>query len=225
MSYQGKWWKAWTTALTDPDLENLELHQWARWVRLGLFIKAHGNDGKMTISYPARSLQNTLRTNSYEELIGVLQMLPSYKLLEASQTASHQASQLAEGLPISYLLVCKNWNKYQGDFSVHRTRKWRQNKSVTDSVTGDGKSDGLRREEKRGDVTPTSTLYSRRSAPPPAVGAAGVAPRETAGLAPPSPPEPSLAEIHAMRVKAIGCRNVDCEFCRQKRKINDKDTV
>lgn len=157
MSDQGKWFKLWGASLTDPSLENLELHQWARWARLGVFIKVHGTDGKLVIEPPARSLQNALRTSTYEELILIISNLPSFAMLEMSHKASPIASQDVIKESKSYMLTCKNWNKYQGDFSIERTKKWREKNSVTDSVTRDGKSDGLRREEKRRDVKSTST--------------------------------------------------------------------
>lgn len=186
MSDQGKWAKLWTTVLADPELENLELHQWARWVRLLIFIKAHGTDGKLMITKPCRSLQNTLRMSSFEELISLILVLPSFKLLDTWQEndpstgqfitvganaprtvanldgkkslplASHTALQETEERLKRYMLVVKNWNKYQGDFSVERVRKHRAKNSVTGSVTGNGESNGLRREEKRRDVTSTS---------------------------------------------------------------------
>lgn len=160
MSDQGKWAKLWTTVLADPELENLELHQWARWVRLLIFIKAHGTDGKLMITEPCRSLQNTLRMSSFEELVALLLVLPSYTLKDATteslQTASHIALQDAQIRLKRYMLTVKNWNKYQGDFSVERVRKHRAKHSVTGSVTSNGESNGLRREEKRRDVTSTS---------------------------------------------------------------------
>lgn len=71
------------------------------------------------------------------------------------------------------MIVVRNWNKYQGDFSVERTKKWREKKSVTRSVTSNGESDGLRREEKRRDLTSTSLSSSK---PPSADARSGASP-------------------------------------------------
>lgn len=196
MSDQGKWAKLWISVLADPDLENLELHQWARWVRLIIFMKAHGTNGKLSFSPPFRALQNVIRVASFEELIKVIINLPNFTVLQPSHITSRQPSHEE---PSRYMLSCRNWYKFQGDMSGERMQKLRKKQTVTSSVTSDGKSDGLRREEKRRDVkststsTPSARSASRLGATPPRLPAAQEKPRNDQGL---SEEEMAQAEQH-----------------------------
>lgn len=145
MADQGKWFKLWVNALTDPTLEELDTEQWFRWVRLGVFIKAHGEAGELTFSSPGRALQNLLRVDNLLDMIKCIKKLPGY-VIEENVTATSQTPSLGSVTESSlYTVKCQNWHKYQGDMSVKRTRKWRAKRTVT----SDGKSDDLRGEEKR----------------------------------------------------------------------------
>lgn len=159
MSDQGKWAKIWISTLANPELENLELHEWARWVRLIVFMKAHGTNGKLAFDPPFRALQNVLRVDSWDTLCEVVRHCPGFTLFEPSQSALHQPSQHKEH---RHMIVCRNWYKYQGDFSRERMRKLRQKPTVTLPVTHSSQSDGLRGEEKRR-ITSTSTSTPRTS--------------------------------------------------------------
>lgn len=150
------WCKFWTSCLSDPDLEELELHQWARWARLIVFLRGHGENGKMRIEPPARALQNCLRVQSYGDLIAVIKLFKNVTLTpllhpplgvtdkEPLHEPLHETKQ-------SYFVSCKNWYKYQGESSKERVRKWRQKNTVTKSVS----SNAL--DKSRLDVTSTST--------------------------------------------------------------------
>jgi hypothetical protein len=179
VSDQGKWAKIWISTLANPDLENLELHNWARWVRLILFMKAHGTNGKLSFSPPFRALQNVMRVATFEELIALITNLPNFKVLQPLPNASHTPLQEDSG---KYMLTCRNWFKFQGDMSTERVKKFRQKQSVTSTVTSNGESNGLRREEKRR-ITSTSTSLdstsTSRSRPAPLPGASAT--RETDG--------------------------------------------
>lgn len=147
MADQGKWFKLWVNALTDPTLEELDTEQWFRWVRLGVFIKAHGEAGELTFASPGRALQNLLRIDNFLDMIKCINKLPGYVIEENVTPASPAPSLNSIIIPSQFKIKCKNWHKYQGDFSVKRTRKWR----AKSAVTGDGKSDDPRGEEKRGE--------------------------------------------------------------------------
>lgn len=142
------WCKFWHSCLSDPDLEELELHQWARWARLIIFVRGHGDNGKLHLEPPARALQNTLRVPSYSELIKVICMFKNVSLAVTRQDTLLDT----KNEPLhAYFMTVKNWYKYQGDDSKERVRKWRVTKSVTRSV----KSNAL--EKSRVDLTSTST--------------------------------------------------------------------
>ncbi len=176
MSDQGKWAKLWVSILSDPELENLELHQWARWVRILIFIKGHGTNGKVVFKAPFRALQNVLRVQSFDELKAIVSSLPNYTIMsalhETVETPLHDKDDGSE----KFMLVCRNWTKYQGDISTDRVKKYRAKSSVSKDVTSNGKCNGLRREEKRRDVKSTSTSTPRASRSPAL--AAGGATRE-----------------------------------------------
>lgn len=159
MSDQGKWAKIWVSVLANPDLENLELHEWARWVRLIVFMKAHGTNGKLSFKPPFRALQNVLRVETFKDLKEVIINLPNFKWLEPLHNASHTPLHDDIG---KHMLTCRNWFKFQGDMSTERVKKFRQRSTVSSTVPSNGKCNGLRREEKRR-ITSTSTSPALRS--------------------------------------------------------------
>jgi len=147
MADQGKWYKLWCSALDDQDLENLSLENWARWVRLGAYIKKHGKGGRLIFKSPATALQNIFRVTSFDGLINIIKVLPNYALniqleggkethLEGKIPSSHLPS-LVTNANVTYKIKCHNWYKYQGDMSVDRMRKHRAKNSshVTPNVT------------------------------------------------------------------------------------------
>lgn len=160
MSDQGKWAKIWVSTLANPKLENLELHEWARWVRLILFMKAHGTNGKLVFDPPFRALQTVMRADSWDTLLEFVRHCPGFTLFEPLQSPLHQPSQHKDD---RWMIVCKNWYKYQGDFSRERVSKWRKKQTVTPTVTSLSQSNGLRREEKRR-ITSTSTSPTSQTA-------------------------------------------------------------
>lgn len=164
MSDQGKWFKLWESVLDDPSLCDLSHEDWARWVRLGVFIKKHGEAGELLIKAPALMLQSILWVRSFEEVLGVVKRLPGYVIEDTIMAPLHvqlraNEEMTSQTLPtplhvtiasVTYKIKSKNWHKYQGDFSVLRVRKFRERKAlhVTANVTAQEERRG---EEKRGD--------------------------------------------------------------------------
>lgn len=151
MSDQGKWFKLWASALDDPDLENLSLENWARWARLGVYIKKHGMNGKLRIRKPANALLSLLRCATFSQLEETLRAFPNY-LLEGSENS------------VTFTVTCKNWSKYQRDFSGDRVKRFRA-KSVTvpetPHVTRQEEKRSRREvEEIRRDITPSFDFES-----------------------------------------------------------------
>jgi hypothetical protein len=168
---QGKWFKLWESALDDQELENLSIHQWFCWARLGTYVKKHGKDGELVIKAPATALQNLLRLGDFEAVINVIKMLPGYVLengalmgrpLCAPRGAEESPSETANvtNASVSLKIKCTNWLKYQGDFSTERVRKHRRHETVNVTVQEERRGDV---EEKRGDVSPQPPMPSANS--------------------------------------------------------------
>lgn len=110
MADQGRWWKLWCSALSDPDLENLSLEDWARYCRFGAYVKEHGNNGVVMLSEPGTAVRNLFRLSSLTDVINTIRKFPNFTVT---------------GETIAIVTV-SNWQKYQGDNSADRTRAWRQ---------------------------------------------------------------------------------------------------
>lgn len=138
MADQRPWWKLWVSALEDPDLKALSLENWARWARLGAFVKMHGECGSVRVPFDGRSLRECMRISDVRggergwlSLLSVVRMLPGVTLI----VEGHARQQVA-------IIIFRNWKKYQDDNSAERTRKWRAKQRVGDGTAshGDGKS-------------------------------------------------------------------------------------
>lgn len=151
MADQGKWFKLWCSSLHDEALENLSLEDWARWARLGAYIKEHGKDGKIRFSPPYRALLNLFRVPTFETANGVLQLFPNCTLGERNLTVSPETS-----TSVSLEVEFTNWHKFQGDFSSARVRKFRDKKRHSETIQEEKRS---RRDKKRREVfTPPTPL-------------------------------------------------------------------
>ena len=129
MADQGRWFKLWLTAEDDPDLGNLSLENFARWCKLGMYIKAHGTEGTLKVNAPAMPLQHKFRCNSFENVCEILKHFPNCAVTTDVTSVT---------------VTWQNWKKYQGDNSSERVARFRSR--VTVDVTPK-----KRREEKRRD--------------------------------------------------------------------------
>lgn len=148
MADQGRWFKLWCAALDDAHLENLELDDWARWVRLGTYIKRHGKEGKIIFSSPGRALTNLFRVPDFDAAITIIKRFPSCTLGERSSTVSTVTNET-----VSYEIEYLNWFKYQGDFSSDRVRKFRDKKRHHETAQEERRGEETRgeKEETRGE--------------------------------------------------------------------------
>lgn len=131
----------WGSALTDPDLENLSLEDWARWVRLGVYIKAHGKDGEIRFLDPYSGLLRLFQMGSVSDAIMTIKKFPHCTLGERSFTVSPGTNET-----VTLEIKFDNWFKYQGDFSSDRVRKFRDKKRHSETLQEEKRR---RREEKR----------------------------------------------------------------------------
>lgn len=127
MADQGVWFKLWLSADDDPDIGNLSLEDFARWCKLGMYIKKHGTGGAVDLKPPCIPLQQKFRVQSFDDVLHVISMFPNCAVTGVTNPT----------------VTWGNWHKYQGDNSVDRVRKFRQR------VTAKKRRDEIRRDEKR----------------------------------------------------------------------------
>jgi len=135
---QGRWFKLWISALSDPHLDNLAVADFGRWAKMGTYIKEQGTDGVLTIHPPSRTLCSKLQVSDFDELLTVLQKFPHCSLRRDDSTVSPETN---------VTVTFHNWLKYQGDYSTARVRKFREMKRSK-----------RRGEEKRGEEKNISSL-------------------------------------------------------------------
>lgn len=140
MADQGQWFKLWCSADDDPDLSALPLEDFARWVKLGMYIKRHGERGMVSFKKNASILRDKFRVSCDDDVISVLERLPNLGV------------QKRDGV---LTVTFRNWHKYQVDSSAERMRKLRS------GVTPKKRREEKRKEEKRKPPTPTpSAAYA-----------------------------------------------------------------
>ncbi|MDP3768201.1 MAG: hypothetical protein Q8S13_09310, partial [Dehalococcoidia bacterium] len=67
MADQAPWYKLWSSATDDDDLDALDIADFGRWAKLGLHTKMHGRDGRIRIRQPARTLCAKLQVSDWDE--------------------------------------------------------------------------------------------------------------------------------------------------------------
>lgn len=142
MADRGVWFKLWGISLNDQGLQNLSLENWARWVRLGVYTKVHGKNGKMKFRAPFNALLDLFRCTAITDIEGLLPSFPHVEILWSDVT---------NGVPLQLEIKFHNWYKYQHDSSLLRVRKHRAN--VTRNVTvQEEKRREVEENKKRGDT-------------------------------------------------------------------------
>lgn len=148
MGDQGRWFKLWTSAGSDPDLMDLSLEDFARWCLFGLHLKLHGESGKITLKPPCNALLWKLRLPDFPALVAILQSFPNCTVSVTGDVTNTN---------VTITVTWRNWRKYQEDSSVERTRAWRDKRRIQRDDKRDAPVTTLeekRGEEKRGEETP-----------------------------------------------------------------------
>lgn len=118
-----RWVKLWHEVLTDDDFHNLNMAQQGRYYTLLIYTSAHGQNGKLIIKPPARTLVHLLQYEDYDSLKkGVIVMGKVLKNLSINNLKNNG------GLSLHF----KNWHKYQVDDSRERVANYRHNVTVQD---------------------------------------------------------------------------------------------
>lgn len=149
MAENGRWFKLWTTVITDPDLSNLSLENFARWCKLGAYIKLHGDNGKVKIQ-DSIMVRAMFQVDLFEHLISAFRALPNIIIESVTDVTVVN-------------VTFKNWQKYQGDFSNDRVKKHRESKSYTGNGLEEKRREEKRQEEIRGVVDEFWKIYPHRN--------------------------------------------------------------
>ena len=135
MGDQQRWFKLWTSALSDPDLCALPPNlRWA-WAALGAYTKTHGTRGVLVTRLDNPALAAAIGVTP-EAVFGVLNVLPNITV-EECKNGNGKCN-----------VTWANWQKYQVDSSTSRTAEWRRAKrrgeerrreeSITPAIAGVG---------------------------------------------------------------------------------------
>jgi len=116
---QGRWFKLWISALSDPDLRNLSLEDFGRWCAFGAYLKEQGQEGRLSVRSPAVALQELFRLPHFEAVVKVLESFPNCTV----RVTPHVTNAF-----VTLNIAWANWQKYQVDNSAERTKKWRERK-------------------------------------------------------------------------------------------------
>lgn len=112
-----RWFKVWTSILSDPSFDELKNEYAGVWVKLGALIAKHGCNGNISVT----KQQFLKRTNSTEKELDEIQT--NLRNVNIDITASCNGN-------ISVTFT--NWRKYQVNTdSYERVKKWREKHSVT----------------------------------------------------------------------------------------------
>ena len=141
MSDNKKWFKVWAHILTDMNFQNIRMEDKGRWLTLGALLCQQGENGMIKITPPATLICQMFGCNDMGTLNAYLTPLLKCNVRLALQDDG------------SLIVSMKNWYKYQRDDSKDRVRKFRNKKHR--NVT--------HQEERRGEVTPTSTSSATRA--------------------------------------------------------------
>ena len=143
MADQGRWWKLWTTAPTDPSILALPpALRWA-WAALGTYIKIHGEKGTLKTSAENPALALFMGVENDNVLI-TLTRLPNV-IVRRDESDNGKLT-----------VIIKWWAKYQEDSTGYaRLKKHRQKQ----------RDNGARREEKRREESTTPPTPLRGPGP------------------------------------------------------------
>ena len=141
MADNKRWFKVWTSLLTDPDFDDIHNPVIGAWLRLGAVVALHGESGKITMS--KTQLLKRIHMQSATE-IEAQNMLNELSRLHVKVDNSCNGT---------CIVTFKNWHKYQVDSSAERVAKYRNSVTVQEEKRREENKKRKRREEIRGEKT------------------------------------------------------------------------
>ena len=116
-----KWFKVWTSLLTDPEFDDIPNEAIGAWVRLGALVAQHGENGIITTSKQQLLKRINLNEN---ELINIIPALLNINV------------EIKTGDNGTCFVSFHQWAKYQTDWnSYERLKKFRESQMITKHVT------------------------------------------------------------------------------------------
>jgi hypothetical protein len=132
MSDNKKWFKTWTSILTDHAHANMTCEMVGRWTRLMAHVASSGERGKLKINAQAKRFFFDLET-TWEEVRNVLKALPNVQISDLNNDYGE------------FIVTLKNWHKYQVDSTVgERVRRLRSKKRGEEKLTSKSTSSSAR---------------------------------------------------------------------------------
>ncbi|MCI0447846.1 hypothetical protein L0152_32105 [bacterium] len=110
MADQKRWWKMWTSILTDDAILSLPLDDRWRWVALGCYITEHGERGRLVISPKSHALAFIFCVSS-DEVLSVLKRLPNITVDSVKNSTNEEGKNRDANICVTFV----NWHKYQID--------------------------------------------------------------------------------------------------------------
>lgn len=121
MADQKKWFKVWASILIDPHMSGLSLQDMGRWVRLGAFMMTSGERGKLMIPNPSPLFLLAMEVESLSDARMALLRLPNVQIRYPLDPHENDNG--------SFIVIIKNWFKYQVDStSYERVKRSRYKK-------------------------------------------------------------------------------------------------
>ena len=147
MGDQGRWFKLWVTADDDPDLGDLGPLGFGRWCLFGIYLKKHGQSGRIMLRPPCTALQKKFEVASFDDVVAIVRSFPNCTVTPVTNS------------PVTYDVAWVNWQKYQGDYSGERVRGWRQRQAdvkLQGNANVTPKEEKRREEKRQPPLSPTS---------------------------------------------------------------------
>lgn len=122
MSDNKKWFKVWTSLLTDPEFDSMPLWCIGAWVKLGALVAQHGESGFIAITKQQFLKRTDIPENDIKEMQSCLLKVNVNLNINDNGT---------------YTVSFDNWSKYQVDWNTYeRVKKFRnkQNETVRETV-------------------------------------------------------------------------------------------
>lgn len=125
MADNKKWFKVWTTIMTDPSFDDIHNQAIGVWIRLGALVALHGINGQITISKQQFKQRAHIQNETKQGVDNIIAELAKINVKIENKCND------------TCFVSFSNWGKYQTDWnSYERVKKFRerQNETVRETV-------------------------------------------------------------------------------------------
>lgn len=146
-----RWVKIWHEILSDPDFQNLNLEQQARYYHLIISTSAHGQKGRLTIERPARQLSYLMHCDGFDPLkLAIKDVANTMKNLVFLPSKCND----------KFSVTFQKWHKYQVDSSAERVAKYRANVTVQEKEEDKEEEVRVKNKKKKQDKEETTSAQN-----------------------------------------------------------------